>query len=40
MTIGIEQFRDRRELGLHRMLLQPFRGDADRYSLGERQVEQ
>src|SRR5262249_37480522 len=28
MTIGIEQFRDPRELGLDRMLLQPFRGDA------------
>ena len=26
MTIGIEQFRDARELGLDRMLLQPFRG--------------
>src|SRR5438128_7719563 len=40
MTIGIEQFRDARELGLDRMLLQPFRGDAGRYPLGERQVEQ
>ncbi|HEY7245206.1 MAG TPA: sterol desaturase family protein [Xanthobacteraceae bacterium] len=40
MTIGIEQFRDPRELGLDRMLLQPFRGDAGRYPLGERQVEQ
>jgi sterol desaturase/sphingolipid hydroxylase (fatty acid hydroxylase superfamily) len=40
MTIGIEQFRDPRELSLHRMLLQPFRGDAGRYPLGERQVEQ
>ena len=40
MTIGIEQFRDLRELGLDRMLLQPFRGDAGRYPLGERQVEQ
>jgi sterol desaturase/sphingolipid hydroxylase (fatty acid hydroxylase superfamily) len=40
MTIGIEQFRDPRELGLDRMLLQPFRGDASRYPLGERQVEQ
>jgi sterol desaturase/sphingolipid hydroxylase (fatty acid hydroxylase superfamily) len=39
MTIGIEQFRDPRELGLHRMLLQPFRGDAGRYPLGERQLE-
>ena len=40
MTIGIEQFREPRELGLDRMLLQPFRGDAGRYPLGERQVEQ
>ena len=40
MTIGIEQFRAPRELGLDRMLLQPFRGDAGRYPLGERQVEQ
>jgi sterol desaturase/sphingolipid hydroxylase (fatty acid hydroxylase superfamily) len=39
MTIGIEQFRDPRELGLDRMLLQPFRGDAGRYPLGERQVD-
>ena len=36
MTIGIEQFRDPRELGLYRMLLQPFRGDAGRYPLGMR----
>lgn len=28
MTIGIEQFRDARELRLNRMLLQPFRGDS------------
>ena len=28
MTIGIEQFRDPRELRLDRMLLQPFRDDA------------
>jgi sterol desaturase/sphingolipid hydroxylase (fatty acid hydroxylase superfamily) len=40
MIIGIEQFRDPRELGLDRMLLQPFRGDAGRYPLGKRQVEQ
>jgi sterol desaturase/sphingolipid hydroxylase (fatty acid hydroxylase superfamily) len=40
MMIGIEQFRDPRELGLDRMLLQPFRGDAGRYPLGERQVGQ
>ena len=36
----IEQFRDGRELGLDRMLLQPFRGDAGRYPLGQRQGEQ
>lgn len=40
MTIGIEQFRDPRELGLDRMLLQPFRGDAGRYPLGYREAEQ
>jgi sterol desaturase/sphingolipid hydroxylase (fatty acid hydroxylase superfamily) len=40
MTIGIEQFRDSRELGLDRMLVQPFRGDAGRYPLGRRDVEQ
>jgi sterol desaturase/sphingolipid hydroxylase (fatty acid hydroxylase superfamily) len=40
MTIGIEQFRDPRELGLYRMLLQPFRGDAGRYPLGRREGEQ
>lgn len=39
MTIGIEQFRDPRELGLDRMLLQPLRGDAGRYSLGRREAE-
>jgi sterol desaturase/sphingolipid hydroxylase (fatty acid hydroxylase superfamily) len=38
MTIGIEQFRNPRELGLDRMLLQPFRGDPGRYPLGERHV--
>jgi len=40
ITIGIEQFRDPRELRLDRMLLQPLRGEAGRYPLGERQVEQ
>jgi sterol desaturase/sphingolipid hydroxylase (fatty acid hydroxylase superfamily) len=40
MTIGIEQFRDPRELGLDRMLFQPFRGDAGRYPLGQRADEQ
>lgn len=39
MTIGIEQFRDPRELGLDRMLVQPFRGDAGRYPLGHREAE-
>jgi hypothetical protein len=36
MTFGIEQFRDPRELGLDRMLLQPFRGEAGSYPLGRR----
>jgi sterol desaturase/sphingolipid hydroxylase (fatty acid hydroxylase superfamily) len=40
MMIGIEQFRDPRELRLDRMLLQPLRGDVGRYPLGGRQVEQ
>ncbi len=40
MTIGIEQFRDPRELGLDRMLLQPFRGDPGRYPLGRQGTEQ
>jgi sterol desaturase/sphingolipid hydroxylase (fatty acid hydroxylase superfamily) len=40
MTIGIEQFRDPRELGLDRMLFQPFHGDAGRYPLGRRETEQ
>ena len=34
MTIGIEQFRDPRELWLDRMLAQPFRGGAGGYPLG------
>src|SRR6516164_1378668 len=33
MTIGIEQFRDGRELWLDRMLLQPFRGPAGAYAI-------
>jgi sterol desaturase/sphingolipid hydroxylase (fatty acid hydroxylase superfamily) len=40
MTIGIEQFREPRELGLDRMLLQPFRGDAGRYPLARPMSEQ
>jgi sterol desaturase/sphingolipid hydroxylase (fatty acid hydroxylase superfamily) len=34
MTIGIEQFREPRELRLDRMLLQPFRSDVGGYPLG------
>ncbi len=34
MTIGIEQFRERRELWLDRMLLQPFRPDNGDYPIG------
>lgn len=33
MTIGIEQFRKRRELWLDRMLMQPFRDEATRYPI-------
>src|SRR5205823_571110 len=40
MTIGIGQFRDARELGLDRMLLQPFRGEAGRYPIGMREADQ
>jgi sterol desaturase/sphingolipid hydroxylase (fatty acid hydroxylase superfamily) len=39
MTIGIEQFRDVRELRLDRMLLQPFRDDVGGYPLGRREAE-
>jgi sterol desaturase/sphingolipid hydroxylase (fatty acid hydroxylase superfamily) len=39
MTIGIEQFRDPRELGLDRMLLQPFRGDPGAYPLGRQEAD-
>jgi hypothetical protein len=37
MTIGIEQFRDPRELRLDRMLVQPFRDDDRSYALGWRE---
>jgi sterol desaturase/sphingolipid hydroxylase (fatty acid hydroxylase superfamily) len=37
MTIGIQQFRDPRELRLDRMLLQPFRDDDRLYPLGRRE---
>jgi sterol desaturase/sphingolipid hydroxylase (fatty acid hydroxylase superfamily) len=37
MTIGIEQFRDPRELRLDRMLAQPLRQDAGSYPLGRRE---
>jgi sterol desaturase/sphingolipid hydroxylase (fatty acid hydroxylase superfamily) len=40
MTIGIEQFRDRSELRLDRMLLQPFREDVGSYPLGRREKGQ
>jgi sterol desaturase/sphingolipid hydroxylase (fatty acid hydroxylase superfamily) len=36
MTIGIEQFRDWKELRLDRMLMQPFRGDVGSYPIGRR----
>jgi sterol desaturase/sphingolipid hydroxylase (fatty acid hydroxylase superfamily) len=38
MTIGIEQFREARELWLDRMLLQPFRGAAGAYAITWRRV--
>jgi len=37
MTIGIDRFRDPRELRLDRMLLQPLRGDTATYPLGRRE---
>jgi sterol desaturase/sphingolipid hydroxylase (fatty acid hydroxylase superfamily) len=37
MTIGIEQFRDHRELRLDRMLMQPFRDDDHSYPLCRRE---
>jgi len=37
MTIGVELFRDRRELWLHRMLLQPLRGPASGGALEARE---
>lgn len=37
MTIGIDQFRDPRELRLDRMLLQPFREDDRSYPMGRRE---
>jgi sterol desaturase/sphingolipid hydroxylase (fatty acid hydroxylase superfamily) len=37
MVIGIDQFRDPRELRLDRMLLQPFRDDDRLYPLGRRE---
>jgi len=37
MIIGIEQFRDKRELWLDRLLLQPLRGDAKSYPINRRQ---
>jgi sterol desaturase/sphingolipid hydroxylase (fatty acid hydroxylase superfamily) len=39
MTIGINQFRDPRELGFVRMLLQPFRGGVGGYPIGRRHGE-
>lgn len=36
MTIGIDQFRTRRDLWLDRMLVQPFRGRKGRQPIGER----
>ena len=39
IIIGIEQFRDVRELGLDRMLLQPFRGEAGRYPIAAREAD-
>jgi hypothetical protein len=37
MTIGIQQFRDPRELRLDRMLSQPLRDEDRAYALGRRE---
>jgi sterol desaturase/sphingolipid hydroxylase (fatty acid hydroxylase superfamily) len=39
MAIGIEQFRDPRELGLDRMLIQPFHSEVGEYPIGHRERE-
>lgn len=39
MTIGIDQFRDRRDLRLDRMLIQPFLGKTARYPINRREKE-
>jgi len=39
MTIGIEQFRNRRSLWLDRMLIQPFLGPASRYSINRKDAQ-
>ncbi len=39
MTIGIEQFREPRELWLDRMLIQPFHSGTGQYPLGRREPE-
>jgi sterol desaturase/sphingolipid hydroxylase (fatty acid hydroxylase superfamily) len=39
MTIGIEQFRTRRDLWLDRMLIQPLRGPASGYPINREQTE-
>jgi len=40
MTIGIEQFRSRRDLWLDRMLVQPLRGPASGYPINREETEQ
>jgi len=39
MTIGIAQFREPRELWLDRLLIQPLRGPAIGYPLGQREPQ-
>jgi sterol desaturase/sphingolipid hydroxylase (fatty acid hydroxylase superfamily) len=38
MTLGVEQFRTRRDLWIDRMLIQPFRGPSDTYSINREQT--
>jgi sterol desaturase/sphingolipid hydroxylase (fatty acid hydroxylase superfamily) len=40
MTIGIEQFRDRRDLWLDRMLIQPLRGPASGYPINREKEDE
>jgi hypothetical protein len=40
MTIGVDQFRTRRDLWIDRMLVQPLRGDAGSYPIHSESEEE